>query len=125
MRKITRAAAALALAAGALTATTATSASAAQAAGTVHGCPAGAFCIYPKDAGWNGDRPSDVFETYGAHNLSGQVGNHTIFNNQTGGAWARTCTGANGTGDCQGWMAPGDNFVKDLTPINSILLVKP
>lgn len=124
MRTFARTAAALAFGVAALTATTATGAQAAQAAGTVHGCPSGAFCIYPQDAGWNGDRPSHAFYSYGAHNLSGQVGNHIIFNNQTGGAWARTCTGYNGTGDCQGWMAPGDNFVKDLTPINSILLVR-
>ncbi|MFJ9415137.1 MULTISPECIES: hypothetical protein [unclassified Streptomyces] len=124
MRKIAKAAAALAFAAGALTAT-ATSANAAQAAGTVHGCPSGAFCIYPQNAGWNNDRPSNTYYSYGAHNLSNQVGNHMIFNNQTGGAWVRTCTGYNGSGDCQGWMAAGQYFVKDLTPINSVLLVKP
>ncbi|MFG2138891.1 hypothetical protein [Streptomyces sp. NPDC048650] len=124
MRKITRAAAALALAIGATTMATATSANAAQAAGTVHGCPSGAFCIYPQNAGWNNDRPSNTYYSYGAHNLSGQVGNHMIFNNQTGGAWVRTCTGYNGTGDCQGWMAAGQSFTKDLTPINSVLLIR-
>ncbi len=76
-------------------------------------------------AGWNGDRPSHAYYSYGAHNLSGQVGQHYVFNNQTGGAKARTCTGYDGTGDCQGFMDPGYYVDKDLTPVNSIVLVRP
>ncbi|MGW1375672.1 hypothetical protein ACWD6P_15575 [Streptomyces sp. NPDC002446] len=30
-----------------------------------------------------------------------------------------------GTGDCQGFMDPGYDVDKDLTPINSIVLVRP
>ncbi|MGI5466384.1 hypothetical protein [Streptomyces sp. CA-132043] len=85
----------------------------------------GAVCVYPQNAGWNNDRPSLVFYSYGAHNLSNQVGQHYVLNNQTGGATARTCTGYNGTGDCQGFIQPGYYVDKDLTPINSILLVRP
>ncbi|ARH89491.1 MULTISPECIES: hypothetical protein [Streptomyces] len=125
MRKITKAAA-LALAVGALSTIGATGASAAPAAaGSLHGCPSGAVCVYPQNAGWNGDRPSLAFYSYGAHNLSNQVGQHYVLNNQTGGATARTCTGYNGTGDCQGYLWAGYYIDKDLTPINSILLVRP
>lgn len=70
------------------------------------GCPSGAVCIYPQDAGWNGGHPSLTYYSYGAHNLSNQNGNHIVFNNQTGGATMRTCTGYNGTG-CQGYLPPG------------------
>ncbi|WP_330334156.1 hypothetical protein OHS33_33400 [Streptomyces sp. NBC_00536] len=85
------------------------------------GCPSGAVCIYPQDAGWNGGHPSLTYYSYGAHNLSNQNGNHIVFNNQTGGATMRTCTGYNGTG-CQGYLPAGSYMVKDLTPINSITL---
>jgi len=86
-----------------------------------HGCPDGAVCIYPRNAGWNNDRPSHVYWSYGYHNLSNQYGIHRIYNWQTGGATARTCTGYNGTG-CQGYLVPGQYIDKDLTPINSITL---
>ncbi|MFC7327061.1 hypothetical protein [Marinactinospora rubrisoli] len=124
MRKITKAAA-LTFAVAALATVGMTSANAAEAAATVRGCPSGAVCIYPQNAGWNNDRPSHAFYSYGAHNIYGQVGLHYVFNNQTGGATARTCTGANGTGDCQGHLPAGYYIEKDLTPINSILLVRP
>jgi hypothetical protein len=88
---------------------------------TVHGCPSGAVCIYPQDAGWNGDHPSDVYFSYGAHNLVNQNGMHYILNNQTGGATMRTCTGYNGTG-CEGYLPQDWSINKDLTPINSITL---
>ncbi|MFE0193061.1 hypothetical protein [Streptomyces sp. NPDC059008] len=124
MRRIMKTAAALTFAVGALATVGAAGAQAAPAAAS-HGCPSGAVCVYPQNAGWNGDRPSHVYYSYGAHNLSGQVGRHYVFNNQTGGAKARTCTGYNGTGDCQGFMDPGYYVDKDLTPINSIVLVRP
>ena len=68
-------------------------ASPARAAGTVHGCQSGYVCIYPQNAGWNGDRPSLRFYTYGAHNLSNQFGTHRMLNNQYGGAWVVLCSG--------------------------------
>jgi hypothetical protein len=46
---------------------------------------------------------------------------HRVFNNQSGGATARTCTGYNGTG-CQGYLTAYSYIDKNLTPINSITL---
>lgn len=94
---------------------------AAQAAGTVEGCPSGYVCLYPQDAGWNGGVPSHKWYTYGAHNLSNQYGTHRLFNNQTGGAIARNCTGYNGVG-CQGALTPGYYIDVNYTPYNSVLL---
>ncbi len=55
----------------------------AQAAGaTIHGCPSGAVCIYPQNAGWNNDKPSFEFFSYGAHNLSNQVGRHYVLSTE-------------------------------------------
>ncbi|MGP3979727.1 hypothetical protein [Streptomyces sp. KR80] len=121
MRKIKmmRTAAALALAAGAITTVTAPQAQAAATAAS-HGCPSGYVCMYP-GAGWNNDRPTHKWYTYGAHNLSNVYGVHRLFNNQTGGATARTCTGYNGTG-CQGYLGAGWYIDKNMTPINSITL---
>ncbi|MCW2755872.1 MAG: hypothetical protein JWQ32_3283 [Marmoricola sp.] len=107
----------------------------AQAATAVHGCPSGAFCIYPQNAGWNGDRPSVELWSYGPHNLSNEYGHHYVLNNQYNDPQgnpviAVLCTGVNGTG-CSGatyyqysrstsagvsWGNP------DLTPINSVIL---
>ncbi|MFF8833364.1 hypothetical protein [Streptomyces sp. NPDC015131] len=123
MRKVKtmRTVAALALAVGTMTGVTATQAQAAEsAAAASHGCPSGYVCLYP-GAGWNGDRPSHRYYTYGAHNMSNMYGTYRIFNNQTGGATVRTCTGYNGTG-CQGYLPAGWFIDKDMTPINSITL---
>src|SRR5258708_1605771 len=38
----------------------------AAASTTVHGCPLYYACIYPQNAGWNGDHPSLMFYYYGA-----------------------------------------------------------
>ncbi|MFC3997543.1 hypothetical protein ACFOVU_16540 [Nocardiopsis sediminis] len=122
MRKIAKAAV-LMFAVGAFTTIGAAGASAAQTADT-RGCPSGAVCVYPQDAGWNNDRPELVLYTYGAHNLTNMVGQHYVFNNQTGGATARTCTGYNGTG-CEGFLSPNSYIDKNMTPINSIVLVRP
>ncbi len=70
----------------------------AEAAGPAHGCPYGAVCVYPQNRGWNGDRPSLKYWSYGSHNLSHQYGTHRIFNNQYGGAKIEACFGYNGTG---------------------------
>ena len=93
----------------------------AQASGTYQGCPSGYVCIYPENTGWNGGHPSLFYYYYGSYNLSNQFNVHRIFNNQTGGATMRTCTGYNGTG-CQGYLGAGWYIDKDLTPINSITL---
>ncbi|MFI6481148.1 hypothetical protein ACIBH1_24675 [Nonomuraea sp. NPDC050663] len=117
MRKVLATAAVAALAIGGLAGF---AAPAAQAAAASHGCPSGAVCIYP-GAGWNGDRPTHSYYSYGAHNLRDMYGVHRVFNNQTDGATVRTCTGYNGSG-CQGFMGPGWYIDKNLTPINSITL---
>lgn len=125
-RKMGRKAAAVTFSAGALltgAAATATSAGAAPAAGTQEGCPYGYVCIYPQNAGWNGGHPESngKYFHYGAYNLHNQFGTHRLFNNQSGVAVARTCTGYNGQG-CQGNLNPNNYIDVNLTPINSIVL---
>lgn len=98
----------------------------AQAGGTYAGCPYGAVCVYP-DASFN-HNPSLVFWSYGAHNLSNQIGMHRVFNNQYGGAHAWLCRNYNGV-NCtpfpNGYPIEQYTYVDyDLTPINSILLTR-
>jgi hypothetical protein len=119
MRKIIGTLAAVGLATGVVTAVVAP---AAQAAGTYQGCPYGAVCVYPQNAGWNNGQPSLVFWSYGAHKLSNQVGNHYVFNNQSGGATSWVCKGSNGT-DCPAGNNAYTWAEYNLTPINSIKLV--
>lgn len=126
MRHMGRKAAAVTFAAGAIltgAAATPTSASAAPTAGEQEGCPSGDVCIYPQNAGWNGGHPESggFYYSYRSYNLSGQFGTHRVYNNQYGGAVARTCTGYNGQG-CQGNLYQNTYIDKDLTPINSIVL---
>jgi hypothetical protein len=107
---------------------------------TIHGCPRGAVCIYPRGAGWNGGKPSIKLWSYGPHNLSNQYGHHYVLNNQydyhpSGGGWAAAMAGGytgydatgtlswtlinyihRGAGGYAAWANP------DLTPINSINL---
>ncbi|MEU2062450.1 hypothetical protein [Streptomyces sp. NPDC013455] len=113
------AAATTAMAIGAL-ALTGTPAQASTTAGTVHGCPSGAFCIYPQNAGWNNDRPSYVYWS-GVYNLDNQIGNHTVFNNQTDGWVVDLCIGSDGN-DCRWYMIEGAYSTLDLTSINSVVL---
>jgi hypothetical protein len=120
MRRITYAAAALALTTAALTTL---SAGSAAADGSWAGCPSGAVCIYPQDQN-PAAAPSDVFWSYGAHNLSGQYGNHWVLNNQTGGAHAHLCRGSGGA-DCVYDIAAQNGVWYDLGPINSITLDRP
>ncbi|MER6999337.1 hypothetical protein [Streptomyces sp. NPDC000410] len=87
------------------------------------GCPDGAVCIYPQDQD-PAQKPSDIFYSYGAHNLSNQFGNHWVLNNQTGGATAALCTGSGGSG-CGERIAADTGVYADLTPINSITLYRP
>ncbi|WP_406148280.1 hypothetical protein [Streptomyces sp. NBC_01012] len=123
MRKIVRATVALTFAAGAVLATGAASQAAESGAqATVHGCKAGYVCVYP-GAGWNGDKPTLTYYTYGAHNLVNQFGTHRVFNNQTGGASVALCTGYDGV-NCGTKGYPGQYTDANLTPINSIKLAK-
>lgn len=94
----------------------------ASAAGAAHGCPAGYVCIYPRNAGWNRDRPEHRYYTYGYHNLSNEYGIHRVFNNQTGNAVVWYCRGYNGTGGSTALLGSPYAFDDDLTPINSIIL---
>lgn len=121
MRKFTRTAGAIVATATLLCGGAAVMATTASAAGTVEGCPFGDVCVYPQNAGWNGGHPSLTFYTYGAHNLSNQLGSHYVFNNQSGAAVARLCTGYNGVG-CGTEGHPGQVINANLTPINSIVL---
>jgi hypothetical protein len=89
-------------------------------AATSHGCPSGDVCIYPSGS-WNSDKPSLKYYTYGAHNLSNQLGTHRVFNNQTGGATVQTCTAYDG-GGCGTAHKPGWYGDVNLTPINSVKL---
>lgn len=93
----------------------------AQAAGRAHGCPYGAVCIYPQNKGWNGDRPSLTYWSYGPHNLSNQYGTHRIYNNQYGGA-VEACFGSNGTGGGTLLLGAGYAYDYNLTPVNSVVL---
>ncbi|GAB2607795.1 hypothetical protein GCM10027168_45920 [Streptomyces capparidis] len=121
MRKTIRGAAALATAAAAVLALN--GAATAGPANEWAGCPHGAVCVYPQDQN-PAVRPSLVFRTYGAHNLSNQFGNHWVLNNQYGGATASLCTGRDGAG-CGDRIAESRGVYADLTPINSITLYRP
>ena len=68
--------------------------------------------------------PTNVYYSYGAHNLSNQFGYHVVLNNQYGGASASLCKNYGGS-NCVGTL-PQDYWVNyDLTPINSITLNRP
>ncbi len=86
-----------------------------------HGCPAGYVCIYPQNAGWNGDHPSLKYYNYGVYQLHNQFGTHYLFNNQTSGAWVWLCTDWNGNNRAGRYASPA-LYVVNLTPINSIRL---
>ncbi|GGZ80459.1 hypothetical protein GCM10010371_45020 [Streptomyces subrutilus] len=118
MRKLIRGAAALATAAAAVIALGGTVE--AKPADAWAGCPDGAVCIYPQNQN-PAVKPSQIYYSYGAHNLSNQFGNHWVLNNQTGGATANLCTGSNG-GGCGNPIAARTGVYADLGPINSIRL---
>ena len=92
------------------------------AAGAAHGCPAGYVCIYPRNAGWNHDRPEHRFYSYGYHNLHAEYGTHRVFNNQSGAAVVWYCLGYNGTGGSNVLMGSPVWHDDNLTPINSMML---
>ncbi|MFJ4187878.1 hypothetical protein [Kitasatospora sp. NPDC089509] len=92
-------------------------------ASTWAGCPDGAVCVYPQDQN-PAVSPMLTLWSYGPHNLSNMYGNHWVLNNQTGGAGAQLCTGYNGTGSCE-YIAAQNGVYANLTPINSIVLLRP
>jgi len=96
----------------------------AKAAASWANCPDGAVCLYPEGQD-PAQSPSQVFWSYGAHNLSGQYNYHYILNNQYGGAHAKLCSGYNGTGTCYLDMAPQEGWWADFTGVNSVVLYLP
>ncbi|MFJ9630164.1 hypothetical protein ACIQPR_06925 [Streptomyces sp. NPDC091280] len=89
------------------------------------GCPSGAVCIYGEGVvPANNPHPTDVYYSYGAHNLSNQTGQHWILNHQTGGASVSLCNGYNGT-NCTETIAQDNGLLRNFTPINSIVLNRP
>ncbi|KFF95722.1 hypothetical protein PV367_15220 [Streptomyces europaeiscabiei] len=120
MRNMTRGAAALLTSAAVVVALSGT-AEAKPAQDPIYGCDYGAVCIYPEGKSYTEANPTHKFWSYGAHNLSGQVNKHWVFNNQYGRATADLCKQYNG-GDCIETIPEGYAFYRDLTPINSITL---
>ncbi|MFJ3910669.1 hypothetical protein [Streptomyces vinaceus] len=121
MRKMIRGAAALATAAAAVVALSGSAD--ARPADDWAGCPYGSVCIYPQDQN-PAVKPTHIFTSYGAHNLSNQYGRHWVLNNQYGGATASLCTGYGGK-NCGSPIAEGRGVYADLGPINSITLNRP
>jgi hypothetical protein len=124
MRRITRSAAALAVATAAVAAINTGSAQASDK--PAYGCPGGAVCIYPQNADIHTSTPTHIFYSYGAHNLSNQYGNHYVFNNQYGSAnaTAQLCTGYNGV-NCTITLGLNEIGNFNLTPVNSVVLNRP
>ncbi|MBE1877344.1 hypothetical protein [Myceligenerans pegani] len=91
---------------------------AASVTAAVHGCPSGAFCIYP-NASWNGGNPEYVFWSRGGHNIYNEYGQRRAFNNQTDNWGGALCYGSNGTGGYRVAFRPGIYVDLDITPINS------
>ncbi|MER7850725.1 hypothetical protein ABTZ03_43130 [Kitasatospora sp. NPDC096077] len=92
-------------------------------ASTWDNCPDGAVCVYGQDQPAN--TPILKLWSYGPHNLSNMYGNHWVLNNQTGGAAAQLCDGYNGTGNCHDYMPAQTGVYANLTPVNSIVLLRP
>ncbi|MEU0119436.1 hypothetical protein ABZ137_38595 [Streptomyces bobili] len=119
MRTMLRRATALAFAT--VTATVVATATAqAKPTDTWAGCPYGAVCIYPQNQN-PAVSPSHIYWTYGAHNLSNQVGNHWVLNNQYDGAVVELCLSYNAN-DCTSSIPEGHGEYRDLGPINSLHL---
>ncbi|MGW7450441.1 hypothetical protein [Streptomyces sp. NPDC054787] len=89
--------------------------------GSWHGCPREAVCIYPRDAGWNNDHPSNVYWD-GVYQLYGQEGMHFVVNNQTYNWVDRLCYDSYGQ-NCDSYVQPaGTTWWVNLSPMNSIKL---
>jgi hypothetical protein len=124
MRRITRGAAALAMTAAAVAAIGTSSAHASDR--TVFGCPGGAVCIYPQNADIHTSSPTNIYYSYGAHDLNNQFGNHYVLNNQYGSAnaTAQLCLGYGGV-NCTITIGLNEFGNYNLTPINSVVLNRP
>jgi hypothetical protein len=90
---------------------------------SLFGCPSGYVCIYPEGADLN-STPTNQYYYYGTQKLFNQYNFHFVVNNQTDGAPVALCKNSNGT-DCPLTISAGDWVYYDLTPINSIVLIKP
>jgi hypothetical protein len=102
-----------------------TSAPAAQASGvSQRGCPAEAFCIYPENAYWNNNHPSNIYtgrpdlDKHYWVNLHNQVGVHKVFNNMSC-AYVSLNLGYNGASP-KLYVFRGESYDWKLTPYNSI-----
>lgn len=95
--------------------------SVAPSAEAVTPCPSGAVCIRET----NGSILStNIFYSYGYHNLSNVTGYRVIVNNQTGGAGFEVCYNYGGTNCSAVSRYRGEYAPYNLTPINSFVLVR-
>ncbi|MEH3068567.1 MAG: hypothetical protein PGN15_11170 [Aeromicrobium erythreum] len=102
----------------------------ANAAGSYHGCPYQAVCMYSSVANYNNSKPISgyIWYSYAGHNISGQYGTKVLVNNQSGDAATGICAGSTGQGgfadEPDGTViATGvnpDHFTFNATPVNSI-----
>ncbi|WP_335159566.1 hypothetical protein [Nostoc sp.] len=86
-------------------------------------CSRGTVCIYPEGASILSG-PTVSYYRYGTTKLYNQYNEHYVYNNQTGGALAALCKNSNGT-NCPIVIAAGRSLKINLTPYNSIKLIKP
>ncbi|MET8977464.1 hypothetical protein ABZX85_17775 [Streptomyces sp. NPDC004539] len=114
MRKIATILAGLCLTAGAGFAS-------APAASAATPCPSGAVCIRETDGSI---LSRNIFYSYGAHNLSNVTGYRVLVNSQTGGAGFQVCFGYNGVNCSEVARETGEYAPYDMTPINSVVLVR-
>lgn len=87
----------------------------------VDSCPPGNVCVYDALIPV-GMTPEHRYYYYGSYNFVNETNDHTVWNNQTGGARALLCLGYNGT-NCTVTIPAGQAFHGSLTPYNSIKLV--
>lgn len=116
---ITKHVAGLTLAAGTILGTSLLAAPAAQAAPR---CPSGAVCIVETNE--TTILAKNIFYSYGAHNLSNVTGRRILINSQTGGAGFQVCLNYGGTNCSPVVRGTGTYTPYDMTPINSIRLVR-
>ncbi|MER6563416.1 hypothetical protein ABT300_37975 [Streptomyces sp. NPDC001027] len=84
-------------------------------------CPSGAVCIRETDGSI---LSRNIFYSYGYHNLSNVTGKRVLVNSQTGGAGFQVCFGYNGVNCSEVARETGDFAPYDMTPINSVVLVR-
>ncbi|MEV6997874.1 hypothetical protein AB0N62_09290 [Streptomyces sp. NPDC093982] len=89
---------------------------------TVDNCSPGHVCVYDTLIPVGNPVPEHRYYYYGTYNFVNEYDDHTVWNNQTGGARALLCLGYNGT-NCTVTIPAGKAFHGSLTPYNSIKLV--